>query len=135
MDTGKGKEFNILHSPIIYPNLKINAKKVFGNWLVITKFIKVAIGGKMSIYSQPGCHISSGNPNPYVKLWKLNGCTPGLIVCGVTTLVFILSPNQQFPGSGIGTILSISYSTVFQTVKGFLPSNGSMHAFKKSSRI
>lgn len=34
---GKGKEFNILNAPIIYPNLKVNAKKVFGNWLVIAK--------------------------------------------------------------------------------------------------
>ncbi|KAG1791935.1 hypothetical protein EV424DRAFT_1292928, partial [Suillus variegatus] len=102
--------------PIIYPNLKVNAKKVFGNWLVIAKFIKVAIGGKMSIYSKSG---RSGGPNPYSKLWKLKGCTPGLIACGVTALIFILSPDQQFLGSGIGTMSSIPYSTVFRTVKRF----------------
>lgn len=34
---GKGKDFNVLDAPIIYPNLKVNAKKVFGNWLVIAK--------------------------------------------------------------------------------------------------
>ncbi|KAG1826428.1 hypothetical protein EV424DRAFT_1297519, partial [Suillus variegatus] len=113
---GKGKEFNILNAPIIYPNLKVNAKKVFRNWLVIAKFIKVAIGGKMSIYSKSG---RSGGPNPYSKLWKLKGCTPGLIACGVTALIFILSPDQQFPGSGIGTMSSIPYSTVFRTVKRF----------------
>ncbi|KIK36029.1 hypothetical protein CY34DRAFT_16658 [Suillus luteus UH-Slu-Lm8-n1] len=113
---GKGKDFNVLDAPIIYPNLKVNAKKVFGNWLVIAKFIKITIGGKMSIYSKPGC---SRGPNPYLKLWKLKGCTPGLIACGVTALIFILSPDQQFPGSGTGTISSISYSTVFRTVKRF----------------
>ncbi|KAG1856509.1 hypothetical protein C8R48DRAFT_775916 [Suillus tomentosus] len=113
---GKGKEFNILNAPIIYPNLKVNAKKVFGNWLMIAKFIKVAIGGKMLIYSKSG---RSGGLNPYSKLWKLKGCTPGLIACGVTALIFILSPDEQFPGSGIGTMSSIPYSTVFRTVKRF----------------
>jgi len=34
-------------------------------------------------------------------------------------MIFLLSPDQQFPGSGIGTISSISYSTVFHTVKRF----------------
>lgn len=34
---GKGKDFNILNAPIIYSNLKVNAKKVFRNWLVIMK--------------------------------------------------------------------------------------------------
>jgi hypothetical protein len=34
-------------------------------------------------------------------------------------MIFLLSPDQQFPGSGVGTISSISYSTVFRTVKRF----------------
>lgn len=37
----------------------------------------------MSIYSKSG---RSGGPNPYSKLWKLKGCTPGLIACGVTAV-------------------------------------------------
>src|SRR6267154_3243608 len=34
-------------------------------------------------------------------------------------MIFLLSPDQQFPGSGVGTASSISYSTVFRTVKQF----------------
>jgi hypothetical protein len=34
-------------------------------------------------------------------------------------MIFLLSPDQQFPGSGVGTISLISYSTVFRTVKRF----------------
>jgi len=34
---GKGKDFDVLNAPIIYPDLKVNAKKVFGNWFMIVK--------------------------------------------------------------------------------------------------
>jgi hypothetical protein len=34
---GKGKDFDVLNAPIIYPDLKVNAKKVFGNWFMIAK--------------------------------------------------------------------------------------------------
>jgi hypothetical protein len=34
---GKGKDFDVLKAPIIYPDLKISAKKVFGNWFMIAK--------------------------------------------------------------------------------------------------
>lgn len=34
---GKGKEFDVLKAPIIYPDLMVNPKKAFGNWLVIAK--------------------------------------------------------------------------------------------------
>ncbi|KAG0707286.1 hypothetical protein DFH29DRAFT_995089 [Suillus ampliporus] len=61
----------VLNTPIIYPDLKVNTKKAFGNWHVIGK------------------------------------------------LVFILSPDQQFLGSGIAAISFISYSNVFRTVKKF----------------
>ncbi|KAG1799772.1 uncharacterized protein HD556DRAFT_1210847, partial [Suillus plorans] len=113
---GKGKDFDVLNAPIIYPDLKVNAKKVFGNWFMIAKFIKVAVGGKMSIYSKSG---RGGGPSPYYKLWHLKACTPGLIACSVTSMIFLLSPDQQFPGSGVGATSSISYCTVFRTVKRF----------------
>ncbi|KAG2109190.1 hypothetical protein BD769DRAFT_1337437, partial [Suillus cothurnatus] len=103
---GKGKDFDVLNAPIIYPDLKVNAKK----------FIKVAVGGKMSIYSKSG---HGGGPSPYYKLWHLKACTPGLIACSVTLMIFLLSPDQQFPGSGVGATSSISYCTVFRTVKQF----------------
>ncbi|KAG1739956.1 uncharacterized protein EDB91DRAFT_1248715 [Suillus paluster] len=98
--------------PISTQILRSTAKKAFRNWHVISKFIKVAIVGKMSIYSKAG-HTGGA------KLWRLKGCTPGLIACGVTLLVFILSPDQQFLGSGVGTISLISYSNVFRMVKKF----------------
>jgi hypothetical protein len=34
-------------------------------------------------------------------------------------MIFLLSPDQQFPGSGVGATSSISYSAVFRTVKRF----------------
>ncbi|KAG2111376.1 hypothetical protein BD769DRAFT_1642678 [Suillus cothurnatus] len=64
---GKGKDFDVLNTPIIYPDLKVNAKKVFGNWFMIAKFIKVAVGGKMSIYSKSG---HGGGPSLYYKLFQ-----------------------------------------------------------------
>ncbi|KAG1829440.1 hypothetical protein EV424DRAFT_1535769 [Suillus variegatus] len=113
---GKGKDFDVLKAPIIYPDLKVSAKKVFGNWLMIAKFIKVALGSKMSIYLKSG---RGGGPSPYYKMWHLKACTPGLIACSVTSMIFLLSPDQQFPGLGVSATSSISYSAVFQTVKQF----------------
>ncbi|KAG2137899.1 uncharacterized protein EDB93DRAFT_1253553 [Suillus bovinus] len=98
---GKGKDFNVLKAPIIYRDLK---------------FIKVVVGNKMSIYSKSG---HGGGPSPYCEMWHLKACTPSLIACSVTSMIFLLSPNQQFPGSGVGATSSISYSTVFQTIKQF----------------
>lgn len=33
--------------------------------------------------------------------------------------MFVLSPDQVFPGDGVGTVSSISYKSVFRTVKKF----------------
>ncbi|KAG1856193.1 hypothetical protein C8R48DRAFT_543883, partial [Suillus tomentosus] len=60
-----------------------------------------------------------GGPPPYAKIWQLVNCTPGLIAFSVTSTIFILSPDQEFSGDGVGAILSISYHSVFRTVKKF----------------
>ncbi|KAG2104266.1 hypothetical protein BD769DRAFT_1367146 [Suillus cothurnatus] len=113
-EAGKGKMYDIFKAPILYPDHVVNEKKVFKNWLVIAKVIKVAICGKMSLYSK-----ARGGPPSYAKIWKLTSCTPGLIAFGVTSIIFILSPDQEFSGDGVGAISSITYRSVFQTVKKF----------------
>ncbi|KAG1802202.1 uncharacterized protein HD556DRAFT_1194086, partial [Suillus plorans] len=60
-----------------------------------------------------------GGPPTYAKMWKLNSCTPGMIAFGVTSIIFMLSPNQEFSGDGIGAISSIPYHTIFRAVKRF----------------
>ncbi|KAG2135965.1 hypothetical protein DEU56DRAFT_913059 [Suillus clintonianus] len=113
-EAGKGKVFDIFKAPILYPDNVIDAKRVFKNWLVIAKVIKVAVCGKMSLYPK-----ARGGPPPYAKIWQLTSCTPGLITFGVTSIIFILSPNQEFSGDGVGAISSIPYHAVFRTVKKF----------------
>ncbi|KAG1897927.1 uncharacterized protein F5891DRAFT_1191563 [Suillus fuscotomentosus] len=113
-EAGKGKMYDIFKAPILYPDHIVNEKKIFKNWIVIAKVIKVAICGKMSLYSE-----ARGGPPSYAKIWKLTSCTPGLIAFGVTSIIFILSPDQEFSGDGVGAISSIAYHSVFQTVKKF----------------
>ncbi|KAG1905543.1 uncharacterized protein F5891DRAFT_934331, partial [Suillus fuscotomentosus] len=113
-EAGKGKMYDIFKAPILYPDHIVNEKKIFKNWIVIAKVIKVAICGKMSLYSK-----ARGGPPSYAKIWKLTSCTPGLIAFGVTSIIFILSPDQEFSGDGVGAISSITYHSVFQTVKKF----------------
>ncbi|KAG2105185.1 hypothetical protein BD769DRAFT_1393339 [Suillus cothurnatus] len=113
-EAGKGKMYDIFKAPILYPDHVVNEKKVFKNWLVIAKVIKVAICGKMSLYSK-----AHGGPPSYAKIWKLTSCTPGLIAFGVTSIIFVLSLDQEFLGDGVGAISSITYRSVFQTVKKF----------------
>ncbi|KIK37498.1 hypothetical protein CY34DRAFT_34198, partial [Suillus luteus UH-Slu-Lm8-n1] len=60
-----------------------------------------------------------GGPPSYAKMWKLTSCTPGLIAFSVTSIIFILSPDQEFSGDGVGAISSIVYHSLFQTVKKF----------------
>ncbi|KAG1903418.1 uncharacterized protein F5891DRAFT_907082, partial [Suillus fuscotomentosus] len=116
-EAGKGKVYDVFKAPILYPDNVINAKRAFKNWLVIAKIIKVAVCGKMLLYPK-----ARGGPPPYAKIWQLVNCTPGLIAFGVTLVrpSSSLSPDQEFSGDGVGAILSISYHSVFQTVKKFL---------------
>ncbi|KAG1785855.1 uncharacterized protein HD556DRAFT_1450296 [Suillus plorans] len=113
-EAGKGKMYDIFKAPILYPDHVVNEKKIFKNWIVIAKVIKVAICGKMSLYSK-----ARGGPPSYAKIWRLTSCTPGLIAFGVTSIIFILSPDQEFSGDGVGAISSIAYHSLFQTVKKF----------------
>ncbi|KAG1888362.1 hypothetical protein F4604DRAFT_1539204, partial [Suillus subluteus] len=113
-EAGKGKVYDIFKAPILYPDHVVNEKKCFKNWIVIAKVIKVAICRKMSLYPK-----ARGGPPPYAKIWQLTSCTPGLIVFGVTSTIFILSPDQEFSGDGVGAISSIAYHSIFQTVKKF----------------
>ncbi|KAG1785937.1 uncharacterized protein HD556DRAFT_1194780, partial [Suillus plorans] len=113
-EAGKGKVFDVFKAPILYPDNVINEKRVFKNWMVLAKVVKVAVCGKMSLFPKA----RSGLP-PYAKIWQLTSCTPGLIAFGVTSIIFILSPDQEFSGDGIGAILLISYHSVFRTVKKF----------------
>ncbi|KAG1732425.1 uncharacterized protein EDB91DRAFT_1058090 [Suillus paluster] len=122
-EAGKGKAYDIFKAPILYPAHVMNEKKIFRNWTVIAKVsscfvlkvIKVAICGKMTL-----CPKVHGGPPPYAKIWQLTNCTPGLIAFGVTSTIFILSPDQEFSGDGIGAISSIAYHSIFQTVKKFI---------------
>ncbi|KAG2078673.1 hypothetical protein BDR04DRAFT_1147368 [Suillus decipiens] len=113
-EAGKGKVYDIFKAPILYPNHVVNEKKCFKNWIVIAKVIKVAICGKMSLYPK-----ARGGPPPYAKIWQLTSCTPGLIAFGVTSTIFILSPDQEFSGDGVGAISSIAYHSIFRMVKKF----------------
>ncbi|KAG1822152.1 hypothetical protein DFJ58DRAFT_849931 [Suillus subalutaceus] len=100
-EAGKGKVFNVF-------------KRVFKNWMVLAKVVKVVVCGKMSLFPK-----ARGALPPYAKIWQLTSCTPGLIAFGVTSIIFILSPDQEFSGDGTGAISSILYHSVFRTVKKF----------------
>ncbi|KAG2117610.1 hypothetical protein DEU56DRAFT_919012 [Suillus clintonianus] len=113
-EAGKGNVYDIFKAPILYPDHIVNEKKIFRNWIVIAKVIKVAICGKMSLYPK-----ARGGPPSYAKIWQLTNCTPGLIAFGVTSTIFILSPDQEFSGNGVGAISSIAYHSIFRTVKKF----------------
>ncbi|KAG1857470.1 hypothetical protein F4604DRAFT_1931423 [Suillus subluteus] len=113
-EAGKGKTFDVFKAPVLYPDNIVNEKKIFRDWLMIAKVIKVSVCGKMSLFPK-----GRGGPPTYAKIWKLNSCTPGMISFGVTSIIFMLSPDQEFSGDGIGAISSIPYHTVFRAVKRF----------------
>ncbi|KAG1772857.1 hypothetical protein EV702DRAFT_935104, partial [Suillus placidus] len=117
-EAGKGKTFDVFKAPVLYPDNIVNEKKIFRNWLVIAKVIKVSVCSKMSLFPK-----GRGGLPTYAKIWKLNSCTPGMIAFGVTlvciNVIFMLSPDQEFSGDGIGAISSIPYHTVFRAVKRF----------------
>ncbi|KAG2034081.1 hypothetical protein BDR03DRAFT_1013694 [Suillus americanus] len=108
-EAGKGQAHDIFKALILYSDHVVNEKKIFQNWIVI---VKVAICGKMSLYPKV-----RGGPPSYAKIWQLMSGTPGLISFGVTSIIFILSPDQEFSGNGVGAISSISYHSIFKTVK------------------
>ncbi|KAG2142231.1 uncharacterized protein EDB93DRAFT_1105486 [Suillus bovinus] len=114
-EAGKGKIYDIFKAPILYPNHVVNEKKIFKNWIVIAKVIKVAICGKASLYSKV-----HGGPPSYAKIWKLTSCTPDLIAFGVTSIIFVLSPDQEFSGVGVGAISSFIVKWTHQRIKSIV---------------
>ncbi|KAG1808409.1 uncharacterized protein BJ212DRAFT_1303022 [Suillus subaureus] len=49
-EVGKGKVYDIFKALILYPDHVVNEKKIFQNWIVIAKVIKVVICRKMTLY-------------------------------------------------------------------------------------
>ncbi|KAG2114672.1 uncharacterized protein F5147DRAFT_649834 [Suillus discolor] len=107
-ETGKGKAYDVFKAPILYPDHVVNEKRVFKDWLVFAKVIKVVVCGRMSLFPK-----ARSGPPPYTKIWQLTSCTPGLIAFGITSMIFVLSPDQEFSGDGVGAISSILYHSVF----------------------
>ncbi|KAG2033660.1 hypothetical protein BDR03DRAFT_984847 [Suillus americanus] len=101
----------------LYPDHIINEKTIFTNWIVIAKIIKVAVCGKMSLYSK-----AHSSPPSYTKIWKFTSCTPGLIAFSIILMVkkfFIMKWTHQHIKSVVEQIngsMTISTSQPMLTI-------------------
>ncbi|KAF9235744.1 hypothetical protein BU15DRAFT_51013, partial [Melanogaster broomeanus] len=106
--------------PALYPKLDVAGKKLFGNWEVLAKILKVALFGPKSIEATRKS-IHSGRKT-YGQMWGVTSVTPGAIAWAivVVSLLFFLSPDSSFPGDGIGARSKIPYKERFGQYKMLL---------------
>ncbi|KAG2037926.1 hypothetical protein BDR03DRAFT_838096, partial [Suillus americanus] len=101
--------------PLLLPGLQEDAtlKTVFGNWTHVAKILRASLHGATSLHQEP-CSGSKTNTHK----WSFQQVTPGSIVWAAA--IFLLSPDTEFPGLGVGKSSTLNYKDLFFQYKKLL---------------
>ncbi|KAI6010040.1 hypothetical protein BKA83DRAFT_4504034 [Pisolithus microcarpus] len=83
---------------LLFKDMKVNMRKPFLNWRPLGQILRAALWGKASLAE----------------------VTPGLVAWAATICMFLLSPDSEFPGNGIGHTSKIDYYDIFRAYKQVL---------------
>ncbi|KAI5982874.1 hypothetical protein EDD15DRAFT_2138479, partial [Pisolithus albus] len=78
---------------------------------------KAALWGKASLVDG---FVRRSGPKTNGRRWQVSAVTPGSIAWAATICMFLLSPDSEFPGNGIGHTSKIDYYEVFWAYKRVL---------------
>ncbi|KIJ06321.1 hypothetical protein PAXINDRAFT_92194, partial [Paxillus involutus ATCC 200175] len=106
--------------PMLYPDLDVGSKKLFGNWQVLAKILKAALFGPTSIQATHQSGHLLTRRKTYTQIWGVTTLTPGAVAWAITVLLFFLSPDISFLGDGVGVTSKISYKERFGQYKRLL---------------
>ncbi|KAG1879751.1 hypothetical protein F4604DRAFT_1522489, partial [Suillus subluteus] len=114
--SGKTQAYKIF-PPLLFPGLQEDAtlKTVFGNWTLVAKILRASLHGVTSLHQEP-CGGSKTNAHK----WSFQQVTPGSIVWAAVIAIFLLSPDTEFPGSGVGKLSTLNYKDLFFQYKKLL---------------
>ncbi|KAG1800595.1 uncharacterized protein BJ212DRAFT_1198703, partial [Suillus subaureus] len=101
--------------PLLFPGLQedVTLKTVFGNWILVAKILQASLHGVTSLHQEP-CSGSKTN----ARKWSFQQVTPGSIAWAAA--IFLLSPDTEFPGSGVGKSSTLNYKDLFFQYKKLL---------------
>ncbi|KAG1762611.1 hypothetical protein EDD22DRAFT_1026726 [Suillus occidentalis] len=114
--SGKTQTYKIF-PPLLFPSLQEDTtlKTVFGNWTLFAKILRASLYGVTSLHQEP-----CGGSKTNARKWSLQQVTPGSIAWAAVIVIFLLSPDTEFPGSGVGKSSTINYKDLFFQYKKLL---------------
>ncbi|KAG1838308.1 hypothetical protein F4604DRAFT_1533393, partial [Suillus subluteus] len=120
--SGKTQAYKIF-PPLLFPSLQEDTtlKTVFGNWTLFAKILRASLYGVTSLHQEP-----CGGSKTNARKWSFQQVTPGsiawaaVIVCHFDCAIFLLLPDTEFPGSGVGKSSTINYKDLFFQYKKLL---------------
>ncbi|KAG2150194.1 hypothetical protein BD769DRAFT_1339560, partial [Suillus cothurnatus] len=127
--SGKTQAYKIF-PPLLFPGLQEDTtlKTVFGNWILFAKILRASLHGVTSLHQEP-----CGGSKTNAWKWNFQQVTPGSIAWAaviVRRAIFLLSPDSEFPGSGVGKSSTISYKDLFFQYKKMLITKWDMRRIK-----
>ncbi|KAI5992813.1 hypothetical protein EDD15DRAFT_2548861, partial [Pisolithus albus] len=100
--------------PFLFKNMKVDMRKPFTNWEPLGLILKTALWGKASLAEG---FVRRGGPKTNGRKWQVSAVTPGAFAWAATICMFMLSPDSEFPGNGVGQLSKINYYEVFRGYK------------------
>ncbi|KAI6043308.1 hypothetical protein EDC04DRAFT_2600199 [Pisolithus marmoratus] len=116
-DVGMLRPHFMIWYPLLFKNMKVNMRKPFLNWHPLGQILKAALWGKASLAEG---FVQCSGPKTNGQRWKVSAVMPGSIAWAATICMFLLSPDSEFPGNGIGHTSKIDYYDVFCAYKWVL---------------
>ncbi|KAG1882448.1 hypothetical protein F4604DRAFT_1540553, partial [Suillus subluteus] len=103
--------------PLLFPGLQEDTtlKTVFSNWTLVAKILRASLHGVTSLHQEP-----CGGSKTNTRKWSFQQVTPGSIMWATVIAIFLLSPDTEFPGSGVGKSSALNYKDLFFQYKKLL---------------
>ncbi|KIM63095.1 hypothetical protein SCLCIDRAFT_24482 [Scleroderma citrinum Foug A] len=92
--------------PFLLKDMRVNMRKPFSNWKLLSQILKVALWGQTSLAD---AYVRHGGPITNGQRWQISAVTPGCIAWAATLSMLLLSPDSEFPGNGTGAVSKILY--------------------------
>ncbi|KAI5983621.1 hypothetical protein EDD15DRAFT_2178625, partial [Pisolithus albus] len=103
--------------PLLFKDMKVDMRKPFMNWRPLGQILRAALWGKASLAEG---FVRRSGPKTNGRKWQVSAVTPGSVAWAATICMFLLSPDSEFPGNGIGHTSKIDYYDVFRAYKRVL---------------
>ncbi|KAI6112401.1 hypothetical protein EV401DRAFT_1867256, partial [Pisolithus croceorrhizus] len=113
-DVGTPSQKFTMWFPFLFKNMKVDMRKPFTNWEPLGLILKTALWGKASLAEGLCGAVDRKRMDVSGKSLQSR---PGAFAWAATICMFMLSPDSEFPGNGVGQLSKINYYEVFRGYK------------------